>query len=70
MEHQMRLLAYDDLKPEKGINFSKTQIWRLEKAKDFPTRIQLSASRHGWSEQEIDKWIAERIAARDEAKAA
>ena len=64
----MRLIPYDDLRSVKGIALSKTQIWRLEKDGRFPKRIPISAARHGWSEQEIDSWIAERIEARDEAE--
>jgi prophage regulatory protein len=61
----MRLLAYDDLKPAKGISYSKVQLWRLEKRGEFPKRVPLGASRHGWAEHEIDRWIADRIRARD-----
>ncbi len=63
----MRLLSYDELKPEKGVGYSKVQLWRLEKAGDFPKRVPLGRGRHGWAEHEIDAWIAERIAARDAA---
>jgi prophage regulatory protein len=62
----MRLLNYDDLKSEKGIGYSKVQLWRLEKVAAFPKRVPLGRGRHGWAEHEIDAWIAERIRARDE----
>jgi prophage regulatory protein len=61
----MKLLAYDDLRPSKGIRYSKVQLWRLEKAGKFPKRIPLGPARHGWSEDEIDAWIASKIAERD-----
>jgi prophage regulatory protein len=61
----MRLLSYDELKPAKGINYSKCQLWRLEKMGRFPKRIPLSAGRHGWAEHEIDGWISDRIHERD-----
>ena len=32
----MKLLSFDDLKPAKGIPYSKAQIWRLEKSVGFP----------------------------------
>ena len=32
----MKLLTYEDLKPEKGIPYSKAQMWRLEKRGGFP----------------------------------
>jgi prophage regulatory protein len=66
----MRLLAYDDLKPIKGIPYSKVQLWRLEKLKKFPKRVPMGPGRHAWIENEVDDWIASRIAARDEATAA
>jgi prophage regulatory protein len=66
----MKLLAYDDLKPTKGIGYSKVQLWRLEKRDQFPKRVPLGAGRHGWAEHEIDEWIAGRIKARDGQNAA
>ena len=64
----MKLLQYEDLKPEKGIPYSKAQLWRLEKRGEFPRRIQLTNcanGRHVWSEDEVDAWISKRIARRD-----
>jgi prophage regulatory protein len=69
----MKLLSYDDLKPAKGIHYSKTQLWRLEKTGAFPRRVSLTGNpngRHGWVESEIDAWIADRIAQRDALDAA
>ena len=66
----MKLLAYDDLKSAKGIGYSKTQLWRLEKRDAFPKRVALGAGRHGWAEHEVDEWIAGRIKARDDHRAA
>jgi len=37
----MKLLCYDDLKPAKSIQYSKVQIWRLEKQGKFPKRIEI-----------------------------
>ena len=61
----MKILTYTDLKPLKGIPYSKVQLWRLEKEKKFPARIPIGPNRHGWAEHEIDAHIAECIAARD-----
>lgn len=66
----MKLLSYDDLKPEKGIGYSKVQLWRLEKAGEFPKRVPLGRGRHGWLDSELDAWIAARVAARDGASEA
>jgi prophage regulatory protein len=65
----MKLLSYDDLKPTKGIGYSKVQLWRLEKIGKFPKRVALGASRYGWAEHEIDSWIAARIHERDSVAA-
>ncbi len=60
----MKLLSYDELRPHKGIPYSKVHIWRLEREGKFPKRVPLGASRHGWIETEIDDWIIERMALR------
>jgi len=61
----MRLLPFEDLRPQKGINYSRPHLWRLEKAGDFPKRVSLGRNRVAWAEPEIDRWIEQRIAARD-----
>jgi predicted DNA-binding transcriptional regulator AlpA len=41
---------------------SDTTIWRLEKAGDFPARIQITRNgRVGWHEHEVDAWVHERV---------
>jgi len=57
-----RLLPFESLKP-KGIVLGKCQIWRLEKAGKFPKRVYPSAGRVAWLEDEIDEYLAGRIAA-------
>lgn len=64
----MRLLAHGDLK-QKGIPYSRVQLWRLERDGRFPKRVSVGPARHAWVEAEIDKYIEERIRARDEAAA-
>jgi prophage regulatory protein len=64
-----RLIPYESLKA-KCIVYSKPHLWRLEKAGKFPKRVPVGASRYGYVEDEIDAYIAERIAARDHASAA
>jgi prophage regulatory protein len=61
----MKILTYDDLRPQKGISYSKVQIWRLEKQSKFPKRLRLGPSRHGWLDSEIAEWIMARAAERD-----
>jgi prophage regulatory protein len=62
------LLSYDNLQ-SKGINYSKIQLRRKERVGTFPQRVQLSPSRVAWVESEIDEWIAQYIAARQQAPA-
>lgn len=64
-----RLIPYESLEA-KCILYSKPHLWRLEKAGKFPKRVPVGASRYGYVEEEIDAYIAERIAARDEAMVA
>ena len=66
----MRILSFEELRSEKGIPYSKVHLWRLERGGKFPKRVALGASRHGWSDSEVDKWIAARMAERGNAEAA
>jgi prophage regulatory protein len=61
----MRILSFDELRPAKGIPYSKVHIWRLEREGKFPKRVPLGASRHGWVDTEIDDWLVERMASRN-----
>lgn len=63
----MRIIAYDELKPIKGIRYSRSQLWRLEKAGKFPRRVPLGPQRHGWADHELDEWLAKQLAGRDGA---
>ena len=60
------VLSYDDLRTKKGIPYSRTHIKRLINEGKFPKPIKLSDWRRAFVEEEIDAWIAERIAERDE----
>jgi prophage regulatory protein len=66
----MKILTYEDLRPVKGVPYSRVQLWRLEKQKRFPKRVTLGPGKHGWPEHEIDAWIESRIRARDDAEVA
>jgi prophage regulatory protein len=63
----MKLLSFADLRPLKGVSYSKVHLGRLEKRGLFPKRLTLGGGRVAWPEHEIDDWIRGRIAARDEA---
>jgi prophage regulatory protein len=66
----MKLLSYEELRPLKGIPYSKVHLWRLERDGKFPKRVPLGQSRHGWLDSEIDEWITARMAERDGMEAA
>ena len=50
-----------------GIPYSFQHIARLEKAGQFPMRIQLGQCRVAWCYGEVCDWIAERVAKRKPA---
>jgi prophage regulatory protein len=65
----MRVLDFEDLKPEKGIPYSKTHLMRLIKAGRFPPPIHLGGRLCSWVEHEIDAHIEAKIAERDANRA-
>lgn len=48
---------------------SRSELYRRIAAGDFPQPVKLGERASAWDSREVDRWIAERIAARD-AKAA
>lgn len=53
-----RVIRKRDLRSVTGL--SPRHIDRLEKAGQFPKRVQLSSQSVGWIEQEIADWLASR----------
>ena len=64
----MKILAYEQLAPAKGIPYSRVHLGRLERGGQFPRRITLSPGRVAWLEHEIDAWLEARAAAREAAR--
>ncbi len=60
----MRLIHAAGLR-EKGIVFSKTQLYRLMKAGKFPKTVQVGFKRVAWIESEIDAWMQQLVNQRD-----
>ena len=56
----MRVLQFSQLKSLKGIPFSRPHVDRLEKAGQFPARIQLGTHSVGWIDEDIDVWLTKR----------
>lgn len=65
----MKLLTFDELKSLKGIRYTRRHLTRKCDAGEFPRPLRLSPKRIAWPEDEIDAWLAARLAERD-AKAA
>jgi prophage regulatory protein len=55
IKKQSRWLSYKELKPLKGISYSRIHLKRLEDAGKFPKRIECGA-RVYWCEHEVDEW--------------
>ena len=58
----MRILSKKALK--ELVLYSPQHIARLEKAGQFPKRVQLGSNRVGWVEDEVLDWLDERLKAR------
>lgn len=56
----MKLIPFDRLKPDKGIDYCRDHLRRKVKAGEFPTPVSLSDRRIAWREDEIDDWLASR----------
>ena len=67
---QLRLPMLATARPERQIlrvadlqdllNLSRTTIWRLRQAGEFPQPIRLSANAVGWHAHDIYEWLAKR----------
>jgi prophage regulatory protein len=64
---RQRILTYPQLKPEKGVPWTRQYLSRLEAAGKFPRRVQLGPNTVAWVEAEIDEWLAGRAAEREAA---
>jgi predicted DNA-binding transcriptional regulator AlpA len=50
-----RLLSYPQLKSEKGIEYTRQHLARMERDGLFPRRVQVGPNRVAWWESEIDE---------------
>lgn len=62
----MRILSKRQLK--ELVLYSPQHVARLEKAGQFPKRVQLGPNRVGWVEDEILDWLQKRLDGREEPK--
>jgi prophage regulatory protein len=62
---QLRLIRLQDVIARTAL--SRSSIYRLELAGQFPKRVPLGATATGFVQEEVDQWIRARIAGREEA---
>jgi prophage regulatory protein len=60
-----RLLTERELR--KDVPFSHVTIWRKIKSGEFPQPVRIGRSVY-FSEREVQKWISDRLASRNEAE--
>jgi prophage regulatory protein len=60
-----RMLRFPQVKERVG--YSRMHIDRMEKAGRFPKRVRLGPNSVAWVEAEIEAWLRERMASRDNA---
>jgi prophage regulatory protein len=46
------------------LGVSRSQLHRMERAGDFPTRFYLRRQASGWLEEEVDRWLLDRASRR------
>ena len=63
MSHPMQLIDKKEL--VKLVKYSPQHIARMEKAGQFPKRLQLGQNRVAWMMSEVEEWIEDRIKKRD-----
>jgi prophage regulatory protein len=54
-----RLVGFDEVRARIGL--SRSTVWRLARAKDFPQSVKISPGRRAWRESDLDRWIASRL---------
>jgi|SRR5580692_3302536 prophage regulatory protein len=57
----MRLLRLPQVMQQTGLK--KTKLYALQKEGSFPMRTQITPNSVGWVEEEVNAWIAGRVAA-------
>lgn len=50
---------------QERVPYSRTQLWRLERAGLFPRRIRIGANRITWLACEVEAWIKVRVDERE-----
>jgi predicted DNA-binding transcriptional regulator AlpA len=59
-----KFYQFKELKPA-GVPYTRKHITHLEKQEDFPKHVQLGPQSVAWIAVEVDRWVQDRIDARD-----
>jgi prophage regulatory protein len=65
----VKLIDFKELKPKKGIKYTRDHLRRKCRAGEFPQPVAISTARIAWIEAEIDAWLADKARARDQDEA-
>jgi prophage regulatory protein len=65
VNQQHRILLWPEVNERTGL--SRTTAWREIRANRFPKPVRISTHRKGWVEEEVNDYIARRIAGRGAA---
>ena len=60
---QLKILTANAAAEKAGV--SRRQLYYLVEQQKFPHQIQISDRRVGWLESEVDRWVIEKVQARD-----
>ena len=60
----MKFLSYFELKSVKGIPYTRRHLRDLCENDKFPKPVPISSARIGWIEEEVDAWLAQKVAQR------
>lgn len=58
------LIGHEGLKA-RGIDYSRSHLWRLEAAGRFPKRVHVGSGRVAWIQHEVDNYLSDLASARD-----
>jgi prophage regulatory protein len=65
----MKVLSFSDLR-DRGIPFCRQYVHKLIKKGEFPPPLKIGGKTNAWVESEIDQYLKDRLARRDDMKMA
>ncbi len=61
----MKLITFNQFRPDKGIPYCRVHLSRMVAAGQFPKPISFSNKRIAWVESEVDDWVSSLVQRRD-----